>query len=90
MLPSASLRNAESLHSELPSIRLPDWALERMRRASEGRREGIEIAQEALEQLREWVQGVYVMPMLGRYDSAAEVIEAVKVTSLIGTLQSDE
>ncbi len=78
VLPPASLRNAEFLHNELPSIILPDWALDRMRKASDGRKEGIKIAREALEQLRELVQGVYVMPMFGRYGSAAEVIEVVR------------
>ena len=78
VLPPASLRNAEFLHNELPSIILPEWTLERMRKASDGRKEGIKIAREALEELRELVQGVYVMPMFGRYDSAAEVIEVVK------------
>jgi homocysteine S-methyltransferase len=78
VLPPASLRNAEFLHNELPSIILPDWTLERMRQSSDGRKEGIKIAREALEELRELVQGVYVMPMFGRYDSAAEVIEVVR------------
>ena len=78
VLPPASLRNAEFLHNELPSIILPEWTLERMRQSSDGRKEGIKIAREALEQLRELVQGVYVMPMFGRYDSAAEVIEVVR------------
>jgi len=78
VLPPASLRNAEFLHNELPSIILPEWTLERMRKSSDGRKEGIKIAREALEQLRELVQGVYVMPMFGRYDSAAEVIEVVR------------
>ena len=78
VLPPASLRNAEFLHNELPGIRLPDWALDRMRQARDGRKEGIKIAQEALAQLRELLQGVYVMPMFGRYDSAAEVIEVVR------------
>lgn len=78
VLPPASLRNAEFLHNELPSIILPEWTLERMRKASDGRKEGIKIAREALEELRELVQGVYVMPMFGRYDSAAEVIEVVR------------
>ena len=79
VLPPASLRNAEFLHNELPSISLPDWTLDRMRKSSDGRKEGIKIAREALEQLRELVQGVYVMPMFGRYDSAAEVIEVREV-----------
>ncbi len=78
VLPPASARNAEFLHNELPSIRLPDWTLERMRKASDGRKEGVKIAQEALTQLRTLVQGVYVMPMFGRFDSAAEVIEGMK------------
>ncbi|HLF27578.1 MAG TPA: bifunctional homocysteine S-methyltransferase/methylenetetrahydrofolate reductase [Anaerolineae bacterium] len=79
VLPPASLRNAEFLHNEVPGIHLPDRVLERMRGATDERREGIRIAQEALQQLQPLVQGVYVMPMLGRYDSAAEVIEVVKV-----------
>jgi homocysteine S-methyltransferase len=78
VLPPASLRNAEFLHNELPSIVLPDWALDRMRKASDGRREGVRIARQALLELREVLQGVYVMPMFGRYDSAAEVIEEMK------------
>jgi len=77
VLPPASLRNAEFLHNELPSIILPDWTLERMRKAEDGRQEGIKIAREALLELREVLQGVYVMPMFGRYDSAAEVIEGI-------------
>lgn len=81
VLPPASTRNAEFLHNEVPGIHLPDWVLERMRGASDERREGIRIAQEALEQLRSLVQGAYVMPMLGRYDSAAEVIEVVKASA---------
>lgn len=78
VLPPASLRNAEFLHNELPSIVLPDWTLERMRKAADGRKEGIQIAREALLELRECLQGVYVMPMFGRFDSAAEVIEGLK------------
>src|SRR5512139_1106539 len=77
VLPPASLRNAEFLHNELPSIILPEWALDRMRTAADGRKEGVRIAREALLELRECLQGVYVMPMFGRYDSAAEVIEGV-------------
>ncbi len=83
VLPPASLRNAQFLHNEVPGIRLPDWVLERMRGASDERREGIRIAQEALDQLQPLVQGVYVMPMLGRFDSAAEVIEVVKARAAV-------
>jgi homocysteine S-methyltransferase len=83
VLPPASLRNAEFLHNEVPGIALPDWVLDRMRGAPNERREGIRIAQEALEQLYPLVQGAYVMPMLGRFDSAAEVIEVVKARAAV-------
>ena len=83
VLPPANTRNAEFLHNEVPGIHLPAWVLVRMRGAPDERREGIRIAQEALEQLQPLVQGVYVMPMLGRYDSAAEVIEVVKAQAAV-------
>ena len=82
VLPPAGLRNAEFLHNEVPGIHLPDWVLDRMRGASDGQREGVRIAQEVLAQLRSLVQGVYVMPMLGHYDSAAEVVEVVKINAV--------
>lgn len=50
-----------------------------MRDAFDERREGVRIALETVEQLAPHVQGVYVMPMLGRYDAAAEVIAGVAI-----------
>ena len=41
--------------------------------------EGIKIASELLIELREVVQGVYLMPPFGRYDLAAEIIDLVRV-----------
>jgi len=78
VLPPASARNAEFLHNELPGIHLPDAVLKRIRSSHDERLEGVRIAQEALEQLRPMVQGIYVMPMFGRYDSAADVVEVLK------------
>jgi len=77
VLPLASRRNAEFLHNEVPGIDVPEAVLARMRGAADERREGIAIAREAVVALRPLVQGVYVMPMLGRFDAAIEVIETV-------------
>jgi methionine synthase / methylenetetrahydrofolate reductase(NADPH) len=77
ILPLSSSRNAEFLHKEVPGMQIPDAIRERMRKAGKGdeaRREGIAIACEALEALRERVAGAYIMPPLGRYDMAAEII----------------
>ncbi len=77
ILPLYSARNAEFLHKEVPGMQIPEAIRERMRKAGKGddaRREGIAIACEALEALRERVAGAYIMPPLGRYDMAAEII----------------
>ena len=44
----------------------------------DGRREGVQMAQELLLALRPLVQGVYLMPSFGRYEVAAEVLEVLE------------
>ncbi|MFN8591194.1 MAG: bifunctional homocysteine S-methyltransferase/methylenetetrahydrofolate reductase [Thermomicrobiales bacterium] len=76
ILPLQSSKHAEFLHNEVPGITLSDEARERMRLAGpDGRREGVRMAQELLQELRPLVQGVYLMPSFGRYEVAAEVLQ---------------
>ncbi len=91
ILPLSSSRNAEFLHKEVPGMQIPDAIRERMRKAGKGddaRREGIAIACEALEALRERVAGAYIMPPLGRYDMAAEIINRFTTDRHIGVAAS--
>lgn len=79
VLPLASGRHAEFLHNEVPGMRLPDEVRRRMHLAGDrGREEGIRMAQDLLLELKELVQGVYIMPAFGRYDTAAEVISVLR------------
>jgi homocysteine S-methyltransferase len=81
ILPLASYRNAEFLHEEVPGMSVPEDIRERMRRAGTGEgaaAEGIAIAREALRACRAEVQGTYIMPPLGRYRSALQVLEESK------------
>lgn len=71
-------RNAEFLHNEVPGIRIPQRYRDRMRTASDPPAEGIAIALEVITELRDAVQGVYVIPAFGRYDLAAEILDAVR------------
>jgi homocysteine S-methyltransferase len=77
LLPLASYRNAEFLHNEVPGMSVPAEIRERMRRAGTGaaaRAEGVRIAQETLEAVQNEVVGAYMMPPLGRYEVALEVM----------------
>ncbi len=79
ILPLASNRHANFLHQEVPGIIIPDEIRARMDNAGDkGAREGIRIAIELVEQLRDFAQGVYIMPAFNRFDYSAEIIEAIR------------
>ena len=74
--PLTSLRNAEFMKNDL-RVSMPEEILLRMAQADTpeaARREGVLIAQEMLEAVRPFVQGVQVSAPFGRYALAAEVI----------------
>lgn len=80
LLPLASYRNAEFLHNEVPGMAVPEDIRMRMKAAPTGpaaRREGVRIAQETLQAIKDQVVGAYIMPPLGRYEAALEVLEII-------------
>jgi len=79
VLPLYSVRHAAFLHNEVPGIVIPDEIRARIKMAGEvAPQEGVLIAAELVEGIKAWGQGIYVMPAFGRYDLAAEIIEATK------------
>jgi homocysteine S-methyltransferase len=81
VLPLVSYKNAEFLHNEVPGMQIPEEIRERMRKTPGGepsRKEGVRIAREMLFAVRERVQGAYLMPPLGRYELALEVLDGLK------------
>jgi homocysteine S-methyltransferase len=83
VLPLVSSRHAGFLHNEVPGVEIPEPARERMRRAGDDAdaawTEGLAMAVELVASLRDAdVAGIYVMPQFGRYDRAAEVVEAAR------------
>ena len=78
--PLTSFRNAEFLNNEVPGITIPSAIMERMRKADTGdvaRAEGVKIAQEALLDIREMVQGVQIAAPFARYAMAVEVAKVL-------------
>ncbi len=80
VLPLVTERHAAFLHNEVPGIVIPDAARARLAAAGEGAtRVGVAMAAELARELRAaGAAGIYVMPQFGRYDLAAEVVEAAR------------
>lgn len=80
LLPLASARHVDFLHNEVPGVTVPDAIRARMAASGDDAwPTGRAIAIELVDQLREaGVAGIYVMPQFGRYDRAAEVVEAAR------------
>jgi methionine synthase / methylenetetrahydrofolate reductase (NADH) len=77
--PLTNLRNAEYMKNDL-RIAMPEETMLRMAQASTPeavRAEGIRIAQEMVEAVRPYVQGVQVSAPFGNYQAAAEVIHSM-------------
>ena len=82
VLPLYSARHAAFLHNEVPGIQIPEALQTRIQSIGDHAHEvGIQIAIELLESLSGMVQGAYLMPPFGRYDMAAEIIEAIRARS---------
>ena len=80
VLPLVTARHAAFLHNEVPGIVVPEAARARLSAAGEdATRVGVVMAVELARELRAaGAAGVYVVPQLGRYDLAAEVVEAAR------------
>ena len=77
--PLTSARNAEFMKNEL-RVSVPDEILNRMIKATTpeaAREEGVAIAREMLQAVRDRVQGAQISAPLGRYTSAVDVLEAL-------------
>jgi len=81
--PLASLRNAEFMNNEVPGCHVPEHLMERMRRHADqkeaGRAEGITIAHETLEQIKESIAGVQISAPFGRIETVMEILDGVRL-----------
>ena len=83
ILPLYNDRHVAFLHNEVPGIQIPDAIRRTITSAGENAPEaGVKLAVELLQALSGVVQGAYIMPALGRYDLAAEVIEHARSVTL--------
>lgn len=75
--PLTSLRNAEFMNAEVPGAHVPEEIMKRMRDAEEGGRgqeEGLIIASEMLEKVRNMVQGAQISVPFGRFRWVSSIL----------------
>ncbi len=80
--PLVSFRNADFLHNEVPGVRVTPEILDRMRIASDKGKEhageeGLTIARESLEEIKDSIEGVQVSAPFGKVKLALKVLEAL-------------
>jgi len=81
LFPFDSARNAEFMANEVPGVHVPEVLLDRMRRAGgpdAASGEGIAIAREIAQQLRDSVQGVQVSTAAGNIEAALSVVDGLR------------
>ncbi len=77
VIPLYSIKHASYLHNEVPGIQIPDAIFQRLEASENQAAAGVVIASELFKQVKSMVQGAYIIPAFGRYDLAAEVIDAI-------------
>ncbi len=82
IFPLVSSRNAEFMHNEVPGVRVTQDILDRMRIASEkskehAQEEGLLIARESLEEIKDEIQGVQVSAPFGKVKYALKVFDVL-------------
>ncbi len=79
LLPIYSLKHATFLHNEVPGIEIPPHVLARVENSDDPSNEGVRIAQELVLDLKDIVNGVYLMPPFAKYHLAADVIDVLAI-----------
>jgi len=85
IMPLASGRNAEYLHNEVPGIQLSDEVRKRMAglEGEEGRRVGVEIAKELLDEAMKYFNGIYLITPFLFYEMTVELAQYVQNAAAI-------
>lgn len=83
VLPLRSVDHAEYLHHEIPGIRVPEGARERLKTSANPAREGLAMARELLHALPGLVAGAHVVPPYRMRNRAFNALEAMGLSELL-------
>jgi homocysteine S-methyltransferase len=78
-LPLASARNAQFMATQVPGVTVSEAIIQRMETAGDGAaEEGLNIAREYIDGVRDACAGVYLVPALGRYKGVTTLVRELK------------
>ncbi len=81
LFPLISARNAEFLHNELPGITIPKEIRKRLRRyekVEDQRKEGIDIVRNLIEQTASFVDGLYLISPLNKWEVPVTLLSDIR------------
>lgn len=86
IMPLTGHRNALFLHHELPGVKIPDVVMQRMagKKGEEGRREGVRIARELLDEAVELFRGIYLITPFHYWEMTAELTRHIRARTQTG------
>lgn len=78
LLPLVSSQNAEYIHYEVPGITIPQDYLQRMegKKGKDGEKEGIAITKEVLKEVRQYANGILLIPPFNRFYLVEEILSS--------------
>ena len=80
ILPLRNYKHAEFMHNEVPGMYIPQKIRDRLKEAKDRSSEmGIAIAREILDEAKQMVDGVYIMPSFGRFEMVSELLEGFEI-----------
>lgn len=79
VLPLRNFRHADFLHNEVPGIRIPEKIREKLKNAGKDAiTTGIDISREFINEAKNMVQGIYMMPPFGKYAVVEELLGVIR------------
>lgn len=78
IIPLKSSTQAEFLHNEVPGISIPQWIREKMKESKDPIKEGLEITFKVIEEIKDLVSGICIIPPMSRYDLIGEIVRYIK------------
>ncbi len=88
LFPLISARNAEFLHNELPGITIPEEIRKRLRRfekVEDQRKEGIDIVRDLIEQTATFVDGLYLISPLNKWEVPVALLKDIRSSGWKGS-----